>query len=353
MGDLKVGVVGLGLGRHYVAAYAASEHVGRLVVCDPDADRVAKMKQAHPEVAEGYEKLEIMLAAEGLDAVSVVTPDHLHRPHTEQCFRAGCHVLQTKPLATNLEDARAIVSASEAANRILMVAHERRFRSRYRAIKEILEMGDLGEIVHLRVDAIQDKRGQFARSPWYASAEAGRTALVGSGIHEVDLVRFLMDRPIVSVSAYSNRIGTLKFPKDKTTAALFQFEGDAVGQVTVTYEAHWPKGKRLDDHFRLVGTRGLVVGDQVGRDGLSGWETLSTDASEIVTGCAGCVHAFLDSVVHGTEVAVSGQDAFDSLAACVAADESAAKGEPVVPEALSGSFGQQQNDYFLGGASSL
>ena len=331
MGDLKVAVVGLGLGRTYVKAYAESEEVDRLVVCDPDAKRVDEIQKEVPNVAEGYDNLERMLAAEGPDAVSIVTPDHLHRQHSTLCFDAGCHVLQTKPLATNLEDARAIVQASEAANVVFMVAQERRFRTEVKAMKEILDGGDLGEIVHLRIDAVQDKRGQFARSPWYASAEAGRSALVGSGIHEVDFVRHLINRPIVSVAAFSNRLGSLAFPKDKTTAALFQFEGDAVGQVTVTYEAHWPKGPKIDDSFRLVGTRGMIVGDQVARDGLVGWEALPKGEG-IVTGVYGCVEAFLRSVVDGEPVAISGRDAFTSLAACVAADASARSGgEPVTP----------------------
>ena len=332
MGDLKVGVVGLGLGRHHVAAYSKAECVDRLVVCDPDAQKIKEIQQAFPNVAEGYDDLERMLAAEGPDAVSVITPDHLHRQHSSLCLDAGCHVLQTKPLATNLEDARAIVQASESANKIFMVAHERRYRARTLAIKAILAGGDLGDIVHLRIDAIQDKRSQFAKSPWYASAEAGRTALVGSGIHEVDLLRFLIDEPIIAVTGFSNRIGSLEFPKDKTTSALYQFEGGAIGQVTVTYEAHWPKGSRRDDHFRLVGTRGMIVGDQVGRDGLGGWEGLPTDRSEIAAGSGGCVNAFLRSVVDGEAVAIDGRDAFTSLAACVAADASARSGgEPVTP----------------------
>ena len=272
MPNLTVGVIGLGLGRHYVAACTEADAVDRLVVCDPDAGRIGEVRAAFPAVAEGYGDLEAMLEAERPDAVCIVTPDPLHRPHAERCFEAGCHVLQTKPLATNLEDGRAIVRASEAASRVLMVAHERRFRTRSRAIRKLLEAGEVGEVVHLRVDAIQDKRGQFTRSPWYASAEAGRTALVGSGIHEVDLVRCLIAKPIDSVSAYSNRLGTLEFPKDKTTAALYRFEGGTIGQVTVTYEAHWPKGSPIDDHFRLVGTKGMIVGDRVapGRSGRLG-----------------------------------------------------------------------------------
>ena len=290
-----------------------------------------------PQIAEGHTDLERLLKAESPDVVSIVTPDHLHRAHATLCFDAGCHVLQTKPLATNLDDARAIVQAAEASGKKFMVAHERRFRTNIRAIKEILDGGDLGDIVHLRVDAIQDKRGQFAKSPWYASAEAGRSALVGSGIHEVDLLRFLIGKPLKSVTAFSNRLGSLSFPKDKTTSALFQFEGGIIGQVTVTYEAHWPKGARPDDHFRLVGTRGLIVGDQIGRDGLAGWETLPSDTSGIATGSHGCVNAFLDAIVNDTPIPIDGHDAFASLAACVAADVSArGNGQAVVPARFEG-----------------
>ena len=331
MGNLKVGVIGLGLGKHHVAAYSESKAVSRLVVCDLDAERIEGIQKAFPAVERGYQDMEAMLEAEQLDAVSVVTPDHLHRPHSVACLEAGCHVLQTKPLATNLEDGRAIVRSADSTGKTFMVAHERRFRTSVRAIKAMLDAGELGEIIHLRIDAIQDKRGQFKKSPWYASAAAGRTALVGSGIHEVDLVRYYAGEPITSVSAYSNRLGTLEFPKDKTTAALFQFQGGTIGQVTVTYEAHWPKGGHIDDHFRLVGTKGIILGNQVAKDGRDGWETLPGDPSAIVTGTKGCVNAFLKTILEGEPVAISGREAFASLAASVAADESAARGEPVIP----------------------
>jgi predicted dehydrogenase len=331
MTGLSVGVIGLGLGRHHVAAYAQSPHVGGLAVCDLDEQRIRDMQAEFAQVGQGYRDLDTMLNAERLDAVSVVTPDHLHRPHAERCLEAGCHVLLTKPIATNLDDARAIINAADRSKRVLMVAHERRFRTHIRALSAMLDAGELGDIIHLRIDAIQDKRGQFRRSPWYASAEAGRTALVGTGIHEVDLLRHLIGRPIRSVSAYSNCLGTLEFPKDKTTAALFQFEGGAIGQVTVTYEAHWANAGAIDDHFRLVGTKGMVVGFRVARDGRDGWEDLPRDADALYTGTLGCVEAFLRSIIDAVAVPITGRDAFASLAACVAADESAASGRAAVP----------------------
>jgi predicted dehydrogenase len=331
MGKLKVGVVGLGLGRHHATAYAASPHIGRLVICDTDPAALEAVSGAVPQVEEVYEDLATMLDRESLDAVSIVTPDHFHRPHAEACLAAGAHVLLTKPLATNLEDGRAIVRAAESAGRKLMVAHERRYRSRYLRLKEFLDSGALGEIVYLRSDSIQDKRRQFERSPWYASAAAGRTALVGSGIHEVDMVRYLVGRPIISVSAYSNRLGPLEFPAVKTTAANYLFDNDVIGQVTVTYEARHRPGAPTDANFLLVATKGMVVGGEVNIERHDAWETLPEDEQAIVTGTYGCVERFLTAVIEDAPVPIDGREAFASLAAAVAADASAETGKKVAP----------------------
>lgn len=215
-----------------------------------------------------------------------------------------------------------------------MVAQERRFRQSYGRMKELIDEGRIGDLIHLRVDAMDDKRRQFERAPWYASAEAGRSALNGTGIHEVDLTRFFVGRPIESVAALSNRLGALAFPKEKTTSALFKFEGDVVGQVTVTYEARWPPSGRINDHLRVLGTEGMIVGMQVYREGEDGWQDLSGLDHSIGTGISGAVNAFVDAVVDGAEIPVTGEDAFDSLAAAEAADRSAAEGVVLKPEAL-------------------
>lgn len=331
MAGLTAAVVGLGLGKHFAAALEQNGAIDRILLCDRDAER--REAATSGKVAGGFDDLEDVLA-EQPDVVCLVTPDHLHRPHAEACFDAGCHVLQTKPLATNLDDARAIVAAGHAAGRKLMVAHERRFRPSVMRIKSIVDAGEIGDLIHLRIDAIQDKRGQFERAPWYASAEAGRSALNGTGIHEVDLTRHLVGRPLLAVSAFANRLGDLDFPKDKTTAALFRFEGDVVGQVTVTYEGRWPRGKYVDDHLRILGTTGSVFGNRVFREGGEDWEAIEMKPGEIVLGIKGCVDAFVDAVVNDTDVPITGEDAFASLAAADAADTSAATGETREPEGL-------------------
>lgn len=236
----------------------------------------------------------------------------------------------TKPLATNLTDARAIMAAANAAGTVFMVAHERRFRPSSQVLKRLIDDGHFGDIIHTRADTIQDKRNQFAASPWYAFAEAGRSAITGSGIHEVDLVRHLVGRPIRTAYAAANLLGSLEFPKDKTTAATLTFAGGAIGQVTATYEARWREAGRVtNDEFRLIGTNGMVVGTTYrGADGDT-WQALPSDDNRVRRGSLGCVAAFLASVTTGAPVAVTGDDALASLAAGVAADESAARAEAV------------------------
>jgi UDP-N-acetylglucosamine 3-dehydrogenase len=330
---LNIAVVGVGaLGIMHVRAYAESASVGRLVICDPDEKRLAEVSVAVPGVAATYLSLEDMLMAERPDAVSVTTPDHLHRPQASICLEAGCNLLLTKPIATNLEDGRAIVHA--AAGKRLMVAHEARFRPSTVAMRRLLDEEKLGEIIHVRSDAIYDKRSQFRRSPWYASIEGGRSAMVGTGIHDVDLVRFLVGRPIVSVSAVSNALGSLAFPGAKTTAALYQFEGSAIGQVSVTYEAHWPKAGSLDDRFRLIGSKGMIVGNRAAWDGQDEWHELPREKNQVDEGSRGCIRSWLESLTEGRAIAVTGEDAMASLAAAIAADVSAATGQPAVPETM-------------------
>lgn len=323
---LRVGVIGLGLGRIHAQAYEQNAAVGAVVLCDPNEKRCQTYKAALGKVQATYPTLGAMLDAETLDAVSIVTPDHLHRTHAEAAFAAGCHVLLTKPLAPNLDDARAIIRCAEGSGRKFMVAQEQRFHSREQRLKALLAAGELGDVIHMRVDSFHYKARQFQESPWYASSQAGRTAMIGTAIHEVDAIRCLTGRRIKQVFAYGSTLGDLDFHGDKTVAALFQLEGGAIAQVTVTYVA-WP-GVQADT-FGLVATKGMVSGNQVVRAGNS--ETLPTDARPLDTGTFACVNHFIDALVNDAPIAVTGRDAFASLVACAAADEACRTGIPVTP----------------------
>lgn len=330
MASLRIGVIGLGLGNLHVQNYLASSDVTSIVVCDPDEGRRAQALSSSERVVGAFEDPKTMLAFSPLDAVSVVTPDHMHREHAQLCFDAGVDVLLTKPIATNHEDASAVVQAARYAGKRLMIAQECRFRTRFAFLRDLISSGALGDIINIRVDSIWDKREQFARAPWYASVEANRSIMVGTAIHEVDLLRFLTGETPVSVRAVGNSIGELAFPSEKTVAALFAFAGGTIGQVTASYEARWPQSGGRPDQLRILGSKGAVMGDEYVTDPSGQWQPLPGDENEFLTGVGRSVSAFVDVLANGAQIPVTGEDALASLELCLAVDRATRTGEVVV-----------------------
>jgi predicted dehydrogenase len=328
MRRLVAAVIGLGLGRHHVKYYANHPAIGRLVVCDPDQTRLDRARQEFG-VASTYTDIGTMLATEPPDVVSIVTPDHMHRAHAEQVLAAGSHVLLTKPIANTRADAQAILAAAKASGRQLMVAHEARYRARFMELRRLVADGLLGEIISIRLDSIWDKRDHFSRSPWYASQEAGRSVLTGTGIHEVDLIRFILGQRATRVYASGNRLGDLDFPREKTVAATIDFEGGCVAQLAATYVARWPQAGEIADQLRIIGTKGTVVGDRYAYDGMDEWSTLPLEGNTVEVGTKGCVEAFVEAIVSESPVPISGEEALASLEVCFAADDSVATGQPI------------------------
>ncbi|MER8887133.1 Gfo/Idh/MocA family oxidoreductase [Mesorhizobium sp. M0816] len=330
MKRLTAAVIGLGLGRLHAKNYMQNPAVERVVVCDPDPAQLDRLRHELPELAAFHADIATMLKEERPDVVSIVTPDHMHRGHVEEVMASGHHVLLTKPIANSRVDAEAIVATGQASGKQLMVAHEARFRARFQMLRQLVAEGYFGDIISVRLDSIWDKRDHFAHSPWYASREADRSVLTGTGIHEVDLVRFIVGQQASRVYASGNDLGDLDFPRQKTVVATIDFSDGCIAQVGATYVARWPKAGEVPDQIRIIGTKGMVIGDRYSHDGEDEWRYLPTPGNTIEDGTKGCVDAFVDAIANDRPVAVSGEDALASMTLCFAADESAASGQPVL-----------------------
>ncbi|GAH89523.1 unnamed protein product, partial [marine sediment metagenome] len=90
MSKLRVGIIGLGLGRRRAAGFAQNEAAQVCALCDVDGDKVKAVLEEHPG-ANGYSDYEEMLRAEKLDIVDVATPDWLHLEQCLAALRHECH----------------------------------------------------------------------------------------------------------------------------------------------------------------------------------------------------------------------------------------------------------------------
>ncbi|WP_376877946.1 Gfo/Idh/MocA family protein [Albirhodobacter sp. R86504] len=129
------------------------------------------------------------LAMSDVDAVILTTPNPLHEAQIAQVAAAGKHVFCEKPLGLTADSARRSVAACERASVQLGIGHERRFEPAMLALRDAMNAGELGTIMHAEAAFSHDKLINVPANDWRTlkkvSPAAGMTAM---GIHLSDLL---------------------------------------------------------------------------------------------------------------------------------------------------------------------
>ena len=328
MAKLNVAVLGLGLGRQRALGYLQNENAQLCAVCDIDAQRVEKFLSEHPEV-RGYNDFGDMMRQEELDIVNVSTPDWMHIEHSMTALQHGCHVLCEKPMVTSIDEAQKLVEAVDRSGMKLMVGHSYR-RTRTGVLpKQILEEGVLGTIFYAVAEMYQNKLRQFAGSPWYASKEHPRAALLGTGIHAVDMLRWLMGE-VEEAFAYSNHLAYPDFPDDDFITAIYSFDNGIIGRVDVSYASVLPRGVG-GLTLRLYGTEGSLEGDKFFHKGSETGDWQSREMPPMKNPFWQEVDYFVTCILDDQTPAVDVREGARNVAACLAGVEAARTGKPVAP----------------------
>ncbi|AIE84248.1 oxidoreductase domain protein [Fimbriimonas ginsengisoli Gsoil 348] len=201
---------------------------------------------------------EAMLARPEVQIVAIYTPDHLHAEHIERAFRAGKHVICTKPLINDPADAERIRAAAKESGMRLMVGQSTRFGESFQRQRELFEAGQYGEIEV--VDAHYNHRMDwyYKKSPW--TIEHTHWAYLGLS-HPVDLVRWYLG-PIREVHAYGTTTAVgreVSLPNPDAVSVNLIGENGRIGRVLGNYGFHeLPKGRALIECF-LMGSEGTSL----------------------------------------------------------------------------------------------
>lgn len=143
---VTIGVVGLGYwGPNLVRAAHEVESAEVSWICDLDAKALAKLHRRYPAVRRSSDFDEI-LADPSVDAVLLATPVSTHFPLTERALEAGKHVFVEKPLAASATEAMTLVQVAEEHGLVLMPGHTFLYSPPVRAIRQLIDSGELGEI---------------------------------------------------------------------------------------------------------------------------------------------------------------------------------------------------------------
>ena len=189
-GRVNVGIVGLGYwGPNLARNFALLPSCELSWCCDADPDRRARYaEQFRPaRVTDDFDEL---LADPELDAIVLATPVASHASLAIAVLEAGKHCFVEKPLAQSVADAERAVAAAEAAQRILMVGHLLEYHPGVRALKEVADSGELGDLRYIYGNRLN--LGQL---------RADENALWSLGAHDVSVVLALAGEEPYELSA--------------------------------------------------------------------------------------------------------------------------------------------------------
>ena len=143
MKKVGVAVIGTGLlGARHARVYNEMPNAELVAVMDVQAERAKAVADKYGVAS--YTSYSDLLSNSDVEAVSVATPDHLHRDAVVACFEGGKHVLTEKPLSTKVEDAEAMLRAASGTGLSFMVNFSQRFVAEYAWIKRTIEAGHIG-----------------------------------------------------------------------------------------------------------------------------------------------------------------------------------------------------------------
>ena len=287
MTKLRMGVVGMGMGKGHALGFQAHPGAELTALCDIDEEKL-RMVGDELGVDERYTDAADMFANAGLDAVGIAVPNKLHAPLTIAALGQGLHVLCEKPMAMSVAEAESMNEAAARAGRNLMIDFSHRFTESAVALKRQVDAGAVGDIYYGRT-TWHRRRGVPGFGGWFGIEElSGGGPLVDLGVHMIDLAMWFMGYPepvAVSGSTYSEIAPVLaaregkQFDVEDLACGLVKFAGGA----TLIVESSWAVNLEPPETIAVT-----LCGDKGGlsyRHGSGGWvaEVYSDEGGDLYT----------------------------------------------------------------------
>jgi UDP-N-acetylglucosamine 3-dehydrogenase len=221
---LNVGVIGVGsMGGNHARVYSEIANLTGIADGNKETcDRISKKFGT-----KGYTDYHELLKNPDIEAVSIATPSSKHLEVSLDAITAGKHILVEKPLALNLNDALKIVDSAKESGVTLAVGHVERYNPIIEVTKKILEKKEFGDLISISSRRVSSFPARIR--------DAG--VIMDLGIHDIDVLRYLVSEKVVDVFALAGATGTTSGGKDMEDHAsiLLDFEGQVSGFIEINW----------------------------------------------------------------------------------------------------------------------
>jgi predicted dehydrogenase len=244
---LRIAVVGYGYwGPNLVRNVIERPEFELATLCERDDARAAAFLQRVPDVPVCAD-FDAVLDDPTIDAVLVATPPRTHHALASAALGAGKHVLVEKPLARTVAQAEDLIEIAEANDRVLMPGHTFLYSPPVNKVRELIRQDALGEVYF--VTSSRMNLGKYQPDG----------VICDLAPHDISILLYLIDRPIVQVSASARSIFREHNPEVAFLTLTFE------GGVTANIQISWLAPRKVREMV-IVGSKRMVQYDDTAAD---------------------------------------------------------------------------------------
>ncbi len=242
---MKIAVVGCGYwGPNLIRNFAQLPGCQMSICCDLDQRRLAWVSRRYPSVRTTRD-IDEVLKSESVEAVCIATPVATHAPLATRALEHDKHVLVEKPLSWSAAECLELIELAEKKGRVLMVGHTFEYAAAVLKAKEIVEAGELGEILYI-----------FTSRANLGLFQPDINVIWDLAPHDVSIINFLLGRLPEAVNAQ----GTAHYRKGIEDVATITLH---YGNGTIAFiHNSWLDPMKVR-RTTVVGTKKMLVYDDV------------------------------------------------------------------------------------------
>lgn len=323
---------------HLSAMLGLPDRVRLDAVCDGVAER-AEALASKCEAQSGRKPTVFSDAKEMLrevkpQLVAIATGSGSHSLLANLALDAGCHVMIEKPIGLSLQESRAVVEKARLKGLQISVCFVNRFHAHVQRLKQAIDAGRLGRILHAAVQARWNRgNSYYTDALWRGTWAQDGGALMNQCIHGIDAMQWLVGDSISRIHGVTRRFQR-PIESEDFGCGIVEFRGGAVAVIEGTVNA-FPNN--VEERLSIFGEKGTVILSGPSLKRLETWRVDGDDEAAVLAeaGTAGPVghgplyHDFFTALESGKPSVIGFDEGLRSLELILGLYKSMKDGHPV------------------------
>ncbi len=328
MKQLRVGIIGLGVGQQHIEGYQSHPDCQVTALCDFSETKLNEVQKKYSNCSF-TKNADDMLRNPQVDVISIATYDNYHYEQIVKALKHNKHVFVEKPLCLYEKEASGIRRLLKSKPHLKLSSNLILRKSpRFCLLKEMIKAGQMGNLFYVegdynygRIHKITD--GWRGKIDFYS-------VVYGGGVHIIDLLLWLTGDKVIEVFAYGTNLATREsnFRYNDTVVCILKFSSGLIGKMTANFGCVFPHFHALS----IYGTKATFINGL--EYGLlfdssrpnAGYQKVDSPYPGVHKG--GLIYNFVDSIIYGTEQTVCAEDIFSAMSVCFAIQKAVDKQKP-------------------------